>query len=331
MFLYSIIIPVLNEEDNIQELYEQISKLKCGNDDYRFEFIFVDDGSTDNSFNLLKEISKSDDRVKIISLSKNFGGWNAISAGIEHAKGDAVTWISADLQEPPDLIPRMIEKWKEGYKIVFATRSSRKDPISKKLLASFFYKLLRRIALPAYPSNGCDICLIDKRVVEHFKSFRERNRFVVGILLSTGFEKCEIPYERRARKFGESKWSTMKSAKLALDAIISFSYSPLRLIIYTGFAVFFVSIIMILNVIIEKLFMGIPVAGYSSLMIAILFFGGLHAIMLGIIGEYLWRILEETKQRPLYIINDKIGFEDTEQVPQILKKTHSRFEHEQCY
>lgn len=310
MFLYSIIIPVLNEEDNIQELYERISRLKCGDDDYRFEFIFIDDGSTDNSFNLLEKISKSDDRVKIIRFSKNFGSWNAISAGIEYAKGDAVTWISADLQEPPDLIPRMIEKWKEGYRIVFANRSSRKDPISKKLFASFFYMLLRRIALPAYPSNGCDICLIDKRVVEQFNLFRERNRFVQGIILSMGFEKCEIVYERRARKYGESKWGTMKSVKLALDAIISFSYSPLRLIIYAGFAVFFVSIIMILDVIIEKLFFGIPVEGYSSLMIAILFFGGLHAIMLGIIGEYIWRILEETKQRPLYIINDKIGFEE---------------------
>ena len=310
MHLYSLLIPVYNEEENLEHLYQRLCEVWDNDEgDYKIEFIFIDDGSTDNSLNVLKAFAKNDSRIKIISFARNFGSWTAITAGIDYAKGDIVAWMSADLQDPPELIPQLIEKWKEGYQVVWAVRSSRKDPLLKRMFSALFYKILRRSALPDFPARGTDFCLMDKKVADVFRSFREKNRFVQGLILSIGFKQAEVGFERGQRYAGKSKWNFRKLFKLSLDAIVSFSYMPLRSMTYIGLLAATLSFIYGIHVIIERIFFGTPVMGLASVIAAIMFFGGLHSTMLGIIGEYIWRIFEEVKQRPLYIVKDKMGFD----------------------
>lgn len=308
MSKFSIIMPVYNEENNLKILYQRLKEVW---QDYpgTVEFIFVDDGSTDKSLEMLKDFVSCDSRVKVISLARNFGSYCAITAGIDSADGDAVSWLSADMQDPPELTLKLIEKWKEGFEVVWAIRANRrKDSFFTRKSASFFYHLIRKLAFPHFPSYGADICLLDKKVADIYRSFKEKNRFVQGLILSMGFKQVEVLYEREERREGKSKWGFRKKLKFALDAIISFSYLPLRFMTYVGIIAALISLFFAVSVIYEKIALGIPVKGWGSLMMGILFFGGIQCIMLGIIGEYIWRILEEVKHRPVYIAREKIGF-----------------------
>jgi len=304
--LVSVVIPVHNEEENLPIFYERLQAAFEGQG-YRTEFIFVEDESTDRTLDVLKDLMQRDPRVKVLILSRSFGQWAAITAGIHEAKGDFIAWISADLQDPPELLPELVQRAREGYDVVWGVRSTREDPLWRRLAARIFYHILRRVALPNYPSLGTDLCCMSRRVAEEFKRLEERNRFTQGLIMSLGFAQTFVPYERQARLRGKSSWNQLeKLMTIGLDMIISFSYKPLRWMLYLGLLLAFACIILALYALFSLFILRAAIPGWTSLMIIIALFGGLNAIMLGILGEYIWRILQEVKRRPLYIIKKKL-------------------------
>ncbi|MHA1343262.1 MAG: glycosyltransferase family 2 protein [Promethearchaeota archaeon] len=311
MKIISVIIPVYYEELVVEECYKRIRSVMDALENYDYELIFINDGSTDKTFYILKNIATYDRRLKIINLSRNFGHQIAITAGMDRATGDAVVVIDADLQDPPDLIPQMIKKWEEGYKVVYAIRSVRKGESRFKLLsASIFYKLLDKLTDINIPLNTGDFRLMDKRVIQEMRKIRERNRFVRGISSWVGFRQIGIKYERDKRFAGETKYPLRKMIKFAFDGIICFSHKPLELALNIGFISIFVGIIMMIYVFVGKIFFPkIIVPGWASILIAVVFFGGIQLLTIGIIGEYIARIFDETKNRPLYIVEDEINFD----------------------
>lgn len=303
----SVVVPVCNEQASVPLFYdaliEAVKNLK-----YEFEFIFVDDGSTDNTFNLLSDLSKRDARVKVLRFSRNFGSHPALSAGLEHSTGDAAVMISVDLQDPPKLISHFIQKWEEGNHVVWGTRVTRNDSWSKKTFANLFYFLIRKLAFPDYPPQGMDCGLIDRQVINAFNHFKEASRIVPTLIVWAGFRQICVPYHREARLQGESKWSMAKRIKAAIDIIVSFSYVPVRFISSLGILVSMISFVYGTFLITRKLFFGYGVGGWPSVMVAILFLSGIQMTMLGVLGEYIWRINEQVKDRPLYILMEKRGF-----------------------
>ena len=305
--LLSMVIPVFNEEANLVEFHRRLSQV-AESQECEWEFIFVDDGSDDQSFETMHQFHKLDPRVKALKFSRNFGSHMAIVAGLDYCHGDAVIIMSADLQDPPEVIPAFLGKWREGYQVVWGARESRKDSLARKVLASVFYKIIRRIALPNYPTGGTgSFCLMDRKVVDSFRQCPERNRVTFALISWSGFEQANVSYQRASRFAGKSKWTTAKMVKTAIDSIVSFSYMPIRMISYLGIIISFFSFLGVIYVIVTWALWGATVVGWPSLMVVILFLGGVQLIVLGIVGEYLWRIHEETKQRPLYILSDKIG------------------------
>jgi len=274
------------------------------------EIIFVDDGSSDKSFDIISHLSQKDARVKCLRFSRNFGSHAALLAGLRKACGAAAVIISADLQDPPELIRDLVEKWRQGYHTVWAVRESRKDPFAKKLFAATFYRLFRRIALPNYPPSGMDFGLFDRRILDNLKRLHEINYFIPGLILWLGFRQAYISYHRRSRHSGRSKWTVRKRTKNAVDAIVSFSYFPIRLISYTGFFVSLLAFLYVVFLVTRKLFFGLGTPGWVSVFVAVLFLGGLQLMMLGILGEYIWRTTDQVRSRPSYILMDQIGFDD---------------------
>ncbi len=304
MALISVIIPVLNEEQNIKLLYERLSDISIELS-HNFEFIFVDDGSTDDTFHLLGKISQEDPRVKVIKFSRNFGSHAACLAGLMSSKGDACAFISADMQEPPELINLFIEQWEKGYEVVMGVREGEEQTVG--LFSKLYYFLVRRFALRNMPKKGTDVFLIDRKVVDSITHMSEKNTSVFGLILWSGFNQIFVPYKRDSRKKGISKWTRGKKLKLFIDTFVSFSYFPIRMISFIGIGVAFLGFIYSAIVIINRLFFAKAIEGWASLMVVLLLVSGIQLIMLGIIGEYICRSFDETRYRPIFIIDKMVG------------------------
>lgn len=304
---YSIVIPAYNEEENIPELCRRLHNV-MENIGERYEIIFVNDGSTDSSLEKLIESKKLYSHIKIINLSRNFGHQAAIISGLDHADGKAVITLDADLQDPPEVIPRLVEKWKEGYDVVYGIRKERQgENLFRVATAFFFYRLMKIIANINIPVDVGDFRLMSRRVVDNLKKFKEKNLYIRGLSSWIGFCQTGIPYVRKKRFAGRNKYSLRDLIKFTFDGIISFTFFPLHLISYFGFIVSFFCAFYFLRVIYLKIFTDLIVPGWTSLMVAIVFLGGIQLISLGIIGQYISRIGDNTKNRPRYIIKDVIG------------------------
>lgn len=304
--VYSIIIPIYNEEENLPELHNRLGAATAGFDQ-PFEVILVNDGSKDRSGLLMKQIHLKDPRFKIISFSRNFGHQIAISAGIDHASGDAVIIMDGDLQDPPEVVAGFIDKWKQGYDVVYAIRTKRKENILKRMAYAAFYRILRRLSPFEIPLDSGDFCLMDKKVVHAIRSLPERKRFVRGIRSWVGFNQIGLAYERDKRFAGDPKYTFAKLLGLAYDGIFSSSTVPLRFATYMGFTLAACAFLGGLFVVYEKVVHGITIVGWASTVVVLTFLGGVILLTLGVIGEYISRIYEEVKSRPLYIIQEKIG------------------------
>ncbi len=305
----SVVVPVFNEEENLELLHRRLSKvLQHLCEDY--EIIFVDDGSRDNSLQVMMRLRESNPRVKVISFSRNFGHQMAITAGIDYTSGDAVIVMDADLQDPPEVIPQLIEKWREGYDTVYAIRESRKDPILKRTIAFVFYRLFKRISEIDIPVDAGDFRLMSRRVVDILRTMPERNRYLRGLASWVGFSQASISYARDERYRGERKYTLWQSARLAFDGITAFSHFPLRLVVHLGIVVSLAGFLYIAATIILALVYGRVVPGWTTLMAAVIFLGGVQLIVVGVVGAYIGRIYIEVQQRPLYLIKQKIGFSE---------------------
>ena len=314
----SIVSPVYNEEEVLHELHHRVSAVMDEIGD-TWELVLVNDGSRDRSAEVIAELHARDERVRGISFSRNFGFQIAATAGLDHAQGDAVILTDADLQDPPEVYPRMIAKWREGYDVVYGIRTSREGETWFKLAtAKLFYRLIYRITSVDIPLDTGDFRLMDRRVVNAIGRMRERNRFLRGMVPWVGYRQTGIEYERDARFAGESKFSSVRQMlPFAVDAITSFSYFPLRMATYFGFAVAGISGLLILIIILLRLFgPEAPLLGQASTLIAVLFLGGVQLIFLGILGEYLGRIYDEVKARPLYLVDKRWGFDQRDSLPQ---------------
>lgn len=304
----SIIAPVFNEEAVVSEFYNRVANVLNKNST-SFEIIFIDDGSTDKTLDKIKKLGNQDFSVKAISFSRNFGHGMAISAGLVHAQGEAVIILDGDLQDPPEVLPEFINKWKEGYEVVYGVRAKRKEWFGKKLSYWLFYRILKKLSSLEMPVDAGDFCLMSRIVVDQIKTLPERNPFVRGLRSWVGFRQCGVVYERSRRFAGVTKYSLSKLLKLATDGVFSFSHIPLKLATFLGFVIATGSFLAILVVLYARVFVGVlPPRGFASTVIIILFLGGVQLISIGILGEYVARIYEEVKHRPLYIIKEKMGF-----------------------
>lgn len=303
--LITVLIPAYNEEKVLPALYDRLSNLAKSIAGYKFEFLFVNDGSKDGTLKLIKELSTKDTKVSFVNLSRNFGKEVAMLAGFDHAKGDAVVVIDADLQDPPELIPEMIKCWEEGYDDVYARRRSRAgETWLKKATSQMFYSTLQKSTrIPIQRDTG-DFRLLDRRCVEALREIRESQRYTKGMFSWIGFKKKEILYDRDPRAAGESKWNYFKLLELAVEGITSFTTAPLRIASMVGGLVSFGAFIYIVVLVVRTALYGADVAGYPSLMAVILFIGGVQLLSLGIIGEYIARIFNETKNRPVYFVEE---------------------------
>ncbi|MDB5177159.1 MAG: hypothetical protein JWN75_827 [Candidatus Saccharibacteria bacterium] len=301
----TILIPAYNEEPVLPTLYARLTSLAATLPHYEFEFLFVNDGSSDDTINILKQLVVKDDRISYVNLSRNFGKEIAMIAGIDHVKSDSLVIIDADLQDPPELIPEMIKLWEQGYDDIYARRSKRLgESWLKKASSSLFYRLLQRSTdIPIQRDTG-DFRLLDRRCIDALQQIRERERYTKGLFSWIGFNKKEIRYVRDPRAAGETKWNYFKLVNLAIDGIVSFTTAPLRFSTILGMLISFFSFIYIIVIIIRTLIFGIESAGYPSIMAVVLFLGGVQLLSLGIIGEYIGRIFNETKQRPLYLVDE---------------------------
>lgn len=300
----SIIIPIYNEEGNIPKLFERLTNvISVLHSDA--EFIFINDGSLDGSIRLIKELALLHPNVRYVDFARNFGHQIAVTAGIDHCKGKAAVIIDADLQDPPELIVEMFQKWKEGYEVVYAKRRSREgESYLKKFTAKLFYRMLKKITSINIPVDTGDFRLIDRKIIDALKQMPEQQKFLRGQISWIGFRQTFIEYDRDARYSGKTGYTFKKMTRLALDGITSFSNLPLKFATFTGFMVSGIAFIMILYALYSRFISGDYVPGWTSLMLAVLFIGGVQLICIGIIGEYISRMSSNVRNRPLYIIND---------------------------
>lgn len=305
--MISLVLPIYNEEGNIKELYTRsINVLKKFGD---YEIIFVNDGSRDKSLTMLKELARKDKRVKILDFSRNFGHQIAITAGLDYATGDAVVVMDSDLQDTPETIEKMVAKWKKGFDVVYAKRRSRKDTFFKKSTAFLFYRTLRKIANIDIPEDTGDFRLMDQKVVKEMQKLREHSRFMRGLTSWLGFKQTFVLFDREDRKYGTTGYPLKKMIKLAIDAITSFSYFPLRVPLYIGIVVSFIGLTSLMILAFKSMNLS-TLTIISNILIGILILvTGIQLILLGILGEYIGRIYTEVQNRPLYVLNDKINFD----------------------
>ena len=305
----SVVIPVYNEEEVVNECYSRIKKVMDSTNE-KYEIIFVNDGSKDNTRQMLKEICRVDGNVKLIDFSRNFGHQSAITAGMNYSIGQAVVVIDADLQDPPEVILRMLEKWREGYQVVYGKRLKREgESIFKKATAKVFYRILARLTEFDIPVDAGDFRLIDRKVCDALNKMDEKNRYVRGIISWLGFNTTYVEFVREKRYAGKTKYPLRKMLKFATDAVVSFSYKPLRITSYLGMALSGVSFIYLIIALFLKVFNVIDtVQGWMSIVAISLFFNGIVLLVLGIMGEYIGRIYDEVKARPLYVVNEFVNF-----------------------
>ncbi|CCI07469.1 glycosyltransferase family 2 protein [Microcystis aeruginosa] len=307
---YSLIIPIYNEEETIPELYRRVSDVMDSLDD-SVELILINDGSRDCSLNLMRELQERDARVCYISFARNFGHQAAVTAGLNFARGQVIVVLDADLQDPPELIPKMIEFWQAGYHVVYAQRTKRKkESWFKRLTAYVFYRLLRQLADVDIPADTGDFCLMDRQVVDVLNSMPERNRYIRGLRAWIGFRQTAVKFERDPRFAGEVKYTFKKSLALAVNSLVSFSKIPLRISTYLGLFSALIALLMALLVLYWRLQQpDSPVTGLATILIAVFFLGSVQLISIGILGEYVGRIYEEVKGRPAYTIAEIAGLE----------------------
>jgi polyisoprenyl-phosphate glycosyltransferase len=301
---FSIIAPIYNEIDNLDELIKRVSEVMDSTGE-KWEFVLVDDGSTDGSTERIRELTQEHENIVPVIFARNFGHQIAVTAGLDYSKGDAVVIIDADLQDPPEVILELIEKWKEDYQVVYAVRTEREgETWFKKTTASLFYRLIFKITDVDIPLDTGDFRLLDRKIVDVMGTMRERHRFLRGMASWVGFRQIGVPYKRAARFAGETKYPLKKMIKLALTAITSFSYFPLQMATVLGFVCAGISIVAIPIVIILRAISTQFFLGQATTLIAVLFLGGVQLIFLGVLGEYIGRIYDEVKGRPLYIVNE---------------------------
>ena len=307
----SIVVPVKDEEAAIAHFLSRVTAVLEAIDDpvaRSFEILFVDDGSSDTTLEVIRKAHAADPRVRCLSLSRNFGKEAALSAGLDRARGEAIIPLDVDLQDPPEAIGRMIEKWRAGFDVVYGVRDNREtDTLPKRITADFYYRAHNWLSDDKIPEHAGDFRLLDRKVVDVIRQMPERNRFMKGLFAWAGFRQAAVSYHREERQFGKTKFNYWKLWTLAIDGITSASTVPLRVWSYLGGFVALGALIFAAFIIVRTLTTGITVPGYASLMVAILFLGGLQLISLGVLGEYVGRILTETKGRPLYVVREKIG------------------------
>ena len=299
-FVLSVVVPAFNEQAVLHEFHSRLSKV-LDTLGVPAEIVFVNDGSTDNTLEVLYQMREHDPRVAVVELSRNFGKEIALSAGLDHALGEAVVVIDADLQDPPELIPELIKQWRDGYDVVYATRAARDgETYFKKATSSAFYRLIQRVSRVNIPADTGDFRLLSRRAVDALKQLREQHRFMKGLFSWIGYPQKSVPYRREPRFAGETKWNYWRLWNLALEGITSFTIAPLKIASYIGVLTSLTAFIYALSVIYKTLVYGDSVQGYPSLMVVVLFLGGVQLLTLGVIGEYLGRMFDETKGRPLY-------------------------------
>ena len=321
--LLSIVVPCFNEAEVLWETHGRLTTTLSRLPDLDFEIIYVDDGSRDATSCVLQEIQATDGRARIIRLSRNFGHQTAVTAGLEHASGDAVVLIDADLQDPPEVIAEMVARWREGYHVAYGGRIDREGETRFKLAtAKLFYRLLNRVSETEIPLDTGDFRLMDRTVVDALAAMPERDRFVRGMVAWTGFHQIAVPYRRAPRFAGESKYPLLKMVRFALDGLTSFSRTPLRIATWLGFIVSAAALAGIVYALVLRLFTNDWVTGWTALFIAVLFVGGAQLLSLGIIGEYIGRIYGESKRRPLYVVQEARGFDLA--LPRVAARTRAR-------
>ncbi|HHY81747.1 MAG TPA: glycosyltransferase family 2 protein [Clostridiales bacterium] len=309
----SIVIPMYNEEEVIEETYHRLKKVMDQTGE-SYELLFVNDGSRDRSASIIAELAKHDDNIRLIDFSRNFGHQIAVTAGLDYAQGQAIVIIDADLQDPPEVIPQMLAKWREGYEVVYGKRLKRQGETAfKKLTAYLFYRILNILTNENIPKDTGDFRLIDRKVCDAMKHLHEKNRFLRGMISWVGFNQTAVEYVRDERWAGETKYPLKKMLKFAADGIFSFTYKPLKLATYIGFLLSTTGFLYLLYVLYQRLFTTNTQSGWASIIAVNLVFNGITLIILGIIGEYVGRIYEEVKGRPLYIVKEVVGFKKNEE------------------
>jgi polyisoprenyl-phosphate glycosyltransferase len=307
--LVSVVVPVYFNAPSLPELRRRLAVVAERLEEFDFEFVFVDDGSEDESFAVLSGLTAVDRRVRVLRLSRNYGSNTAILAGLTYARGDCVTIIAADLQDPPELIPDMVEAWQRGAEVVLAARRARADPLVTRLTASVFNRLFRRFVFPDWPRGGCDFMLVSGRVAGLLAQMAEKNSYIFGQAMWLGFERTTIYYDRAEREHGRSRWTTLRKVKYFIDAFTAFSYLPVRLASVLGFIFALAGFIYAAAIVALRLLRVIQEPGFSALMVVVLIAAGVQLVVIGLIGEYLWRVLEESRHRPVFVVSRAVNVE----------------------
>ncbi len=308
----SIIIPAYNEEESLPMLYERLEKLMNTMQNYEFEILFVNDGSKDKTIDIIKELRQKDERICYVDFSRNFGKEIAMIAGLDYAKGDAVIFMDADLQDPPELIPELVKYWEEGYDDVYAKRKSRKgETWLKKFTSKMYYKILQSLTRVEIQKDTGDFRLLDRRCVNALRKMRESSRNTKSLFSWIGYKKKEVLYDRDPRIAGKTKWNYAKLIDLAIDGITSFTTSPLKISTYLSIPTFFVLFVYFVYVLVKCAVLNVGIQAFQAIILLILFFSGIQILLFGIVGEYLGRIFNEAKNRPLYFVNEYNGERET--------------------
>jgi polyisoprenyl-phosphate glycosyltransferase len=306
--LIAIVVPVFNERDNLGPFHAAVADVIRTMPEYDWQLLFVDDGSRDGSFEAIRALRARDERVRALRFPRNFGSHVAIAAGIDFCEGDAAIVMAADLQDPPALVREFVSRWRDGHDVVWGARTGRDESALRSYGMSMFYRMVRRFAIPTYPQGGTgSFCLISKPVIEAFRQCQERNRLTFGLIAWSGFRETSVPYHRPRRLVGSSSWTIRRMVKAAIDTFISFSSLPIRTISLLGLLVSALSFVFGVYVFVNQVFFGTRVQGWTSVMLAVLVLGGVQLLMIGVLGEYLQRILDEARGRPLYIVEQTLG------------------------
>ncbi|MHB1223007.1 MAG: glycosyltransferase family 2 protein [Gemmatimonadaceae bacterium] len=323
--LLSVVVPCFNEDAVIEETHRELTSTLSVLDDLDYEIVYVDDGSQDRTPEILESLQQADPCVRVICLSRNFGHQVAVTAGLEHADGDAVVVIDADLQDPPEIIPRMVARWREGYDVAYGERVSRDGETRFKVAtASAFYRVLNHLTETRIPLDAGDFRLIDRRVVEALRAMPECDRFIRGLVSWAGFRQVAVPYDRAPRFAGQSKYPLMKMLRFAFDGLTSFSVAPLHAVAAGGVIASALALAALLYVLAMRLFTSQDVSGGTVLLIGLLFIGGIQLVALGIVGEYVGRVYGQAKRRPLYFVRDRIGYEEQADIQRERRNDHHR-------